>query len=112
MQKSDVLECSFEKWYSKFRHLTIKSKLIRLEDAVFISYLIGEGESTLRLPSAAAAEGTSCTETSSDDDDDDDDDVDDDGDWNDDDADESKEPSFPVLESRIKADIKLLGELQ
>jgi len=102
MKKSEVLACSFEQWYSQFRHVTIKSKLLKLDDANFISYLIGEGEATIRLPSSSVGERKSSREEDSASDNDDDDDN-----W--DESDESEDPSFPDLESQIKAAIKLLG---
>ena len=109
MKKSDVTTCSFENWYSDFAHLTIKSKLLKIKDDSFLSYLIGEGESTLRLPSSTAAvgadrEGQRSSEDGSCSDDNDD--------WDEDEVDgESRlAPSFPEMEKEIRAAIKLLGK--
>ena len=104
MRKKDALGCSFESWYPNFRHLTIKSKLIPLDDAAFVSYLVGEGESTLRLPSSNDdAKAKEKDEFSSDEED-----------WGD--GNEEMEatdrncPSFPQVENQIRSAIKLLGE--
>ena len=105
MRKKDALGCSFESWYPKFRHLTIKSKLIKLEDAAFVAYLIGEGESTLRLPSSNADVGkeNENDEFSSDEEN-----------WGEEneemEATDRNCPSFPEVENQIRSAIKSLGE--
>merc|ERR1712142_120185 len=103
MRKKDALGCSFESWYPNFRHLTIKSQLIPLDDATFVSYLVGEGESTLRLPSSNDdAKAKEKDEFSSDEEN-----------WGD--GNEEMEatdrncPSFPLVENQIRSAIKLLG---
>ena len=104
MRKADALACSFEQWYTKFEHLTIKSKKIKLSDAAFVSYLIGEGESTLRLPSSSVgAEGKTLRsdgdEFSSDEED-----------WDEEEEEDARGGlSFPELEKQIQSAIKLLG---
>ena len=106
MKKTDVLACSFDKWYPKFKHLTIKSKLLKLEDQKFIAYLIGEGESTLRLPSSASGEKSGSKDK---------DDSSDSEDWDEEDEEDDasrKAPSFPQTEDQIKSFIKLLGKVE
>jgi len=47
MLKEQILNCSFEKWYGLFKHLTFKSEIIPLSDQV-IAYL--KSDSTIILP--------------------------------------------------------------
>jgi len=107
MLKADVTACSFENWFVNFAHLTIKSKLIKIKDDAFLSYLIGEGESTIRLPSSSSAAGADGKAQSSEKDGS----SSDDDDWDEEDADADSRlaPSFPEMEKEIRAAIKLLG---
>ena len=108
MLKADVTACSFENWFVNFAHLTIKSKLIKIKDDAFLSYLIGEGESTIRLPSSSSAAGADGKAQSSEKDGS----SSDDDDWDEEDADADSRlaPSFPEMEKEIRAAIKLLGK--
>ena len=47
MKKVQVLNCSFEKWYSLFKHLTFRSEILPIPDQV-VNYL--KSDSTIILP--------------------------------------------------------------
>lgn len=66
----DKLECSFDQWYPKFKKNTIKSKIIKLNDA-FVDYLKEDG---LKLPPQLDSELEYYFDRASDEDDDSDDD--------------------------------------
>ena len=54
MKVSDVLECSFDRWYEKFEKVTIKSEILPIPDNV-LNYLQDNGK--LVLPSECDRSG-------------------------------------------------------
>lgn len=105
MKISEVLNCTFSEWYSRFKDHTIKSCILPLPTE-FVDYLLAD---KVVLP-----EGTVMLSANNDGDDSDEEenkDDQDDVDWESEEgfAAVAEEPCFPEFEAEVKAAIKKLG---
>lgn len=101
MNTSNVDNCSFSSWYDSFRKVTIKSRIIPLQQD-FIDYLLADG---IVLPAGSYNEPKYDQNVDENDCCSDDDEVD----WSVASTQETEAPSFPQLEDRIKRCIDELG---
>lgn len=98
MEVQDVLNCTFSSWYSNFKHITIKSHILPIPTD-FLDYLQADG---VVLPEQ-------CVAASGKHDEEDIEGEELDVDWDSADSAETKMPSFPEFEGKIKKIIKNLG---
>ncbi|KAL4223537.1 hypothetical protein ACF0H5_017008 [Mactra antiquata] len=102
MKITEVLNCSFSAWYSKFKEYTVKSHVIPLPPE-FIEYLLAD---QIVLPEQTVAMATADPDS-----DDDNRSAEDDIDWTTEDSltPVAEPPSFPEFEAILKSTIKKLG---
>lgn len=100
MQEEEVLACSFDSWYEKFREITLRSCVIPLPED-FVSYLLADG---ICMPSGVGFNGGGEGDDS-------------DGEWGDggsdsedgNEATDNSAASFPELQARVDEAIVSLG---